>query len=639
MAQIFVKIGGSLLSTFLFISCLFGQANIQLHTDAPFQYRNSYQRFFPLRNTGPDTLSFSASQPFMDDFAYMGITPDTNKWYVPQTDLLTPVITKGMAINPPSRGVATFDGANRLGRPYNDAALTSGPADRLTSHFIDLSNFDASDQIKLSFFLQPKGQGEVPESNDSFFVFFRTPLPSPMDFQKVLAVGGGKSGGFQSYIISIDQPEYFHTQFQIIFESNGSLNGYLDHWHLDYVYMAPNRANNDTTFDDRSAISLLNSPLHPYTAIPVQHFNALGNIMKPFEVELGNLKNGSASVPITVKITDPIGGINFNSPFQQQTTVNFSAYGSKIEGFNAFANQNINQIAAIEFSVSIPSNHDQFVINNTFTETFGIDSVFAYDDGEADRSFGINRSLGFGVEYNLPKPDSLVAVWISFVPTVNFNPVSNQVTYMDDHAFRLVVYKNPHPDSLILQQLGGVKVRYGDKPDHFERYALSSPLPVPQTFWVGIQQVNSLPIGVGFDENYDNSSKTYWDSSGYWININLKGSLMIRPEMYNTASLPASLEDKILFQPGVSIYPNPVIQPQVTVHFKIEQTPIRYQATLMDINGQEILRINPQRVTSPKSTFHLPDNIKPGVYIWIHEMESHTGEKHIFSEKIFINQQ
>jgi hypothetical protein len=637
MTQKIVKIILPFLNLFLVSSLLPGQSVIQLHTDQPFSHRQKLSPPASPRNGGPDTLAFSAAAPFFDDFSYPGTMPDSNLWYTPEVILQTPIISKGLAIAPPTRGALTFDGANRLGLPYDETSLSSGTADRLISHYLDLSNLGPAAQIKLSFSLQAKGNGESPEANDSFFVYFRTPLPPPMDFQKVFAAGGGNASGFKSYVISVDQPEFFHAQFQIIFESMGSLNGYLDHWHLDYVYMGTNRADGDTSFQDRSPIALLNSPLSPYTAIPVQHFNNLGNIMQPFEVAIGNRENGTASVPLSVEISDPVGGSNLNTPFQQQTTVSFSGYGAQINGFNAFAQQNINKIAALELSASIPDNHDPYPANNTFTETFGIDSLFAYDDGEADRSFGINRALGFGVEYNMPQPDSLVAVWISFVPTVNFNPVSNKTTYMDDHPFRLVVYNRPHPDSLLLQQLGGIRVKYGDQPNHFERYVLSKPLPVPQTFWVGIQQTNPLPIGVGFDENYDSSNKTYWDSLGFWVNTNLKGSLMIRPEMYNTASLPASNNPPLDFQSRVNIFPNPISDRRVNIALEFEEPGFSYRARMVDIMGREILNISQNRVNHTELTFELPAGLQPGVYLWIHEIQTRQGSKYSLSEKIFIN--
>src|SRR5690606_15813475 len=73
------------------------------------------------------------------------------------------------------RGVATFDALNQYGLPY-DTTGTGKPllfADSLTSQYIDLSIYQPSDSIYLSFFYQPQGNGFYPEPPDSLNLYFK----------------------------------------------------------------------------------------------------------------------------------------------------------------------------------------------------------------------------------------------------------------------------------------------------------------------------------------------------------------------------------------------------------------------------------------------------------------------------------
>lgn len=78
-----------------------------------------------------------------------------------------------MPILPPTIGVATFDGLNQYGLPYNKSQITNyGVADHLTSKPLDLSGLGAADSVYLSFFYQPQGIGDWPNAKDSLQVEF-----------------------------------------------------------------------------------------------------------------------------------------------------------------------------------------------------------------------------------------------------------------------------------------------------------------------------------------------------------------------------------------------------------------------------------------------------------------------------------
>ncbi|MDX2246679.1 MAG: hypothetical protein SF052_07890 [Bacteroidia bacterium] len=585
------------------------------------------------RNGTPDTLSISPSNPFFDDFSHQDLYPDTSRWFFPASDLTTPVLTRNKAVNPPSRGVATFDGSNRSGEVYNPANIGSGVTDRLLSHYIDLEPWSVNSQVKLSFFLQPAGLGEKPENTDSFFVYFRTPLPPPNDFKKVFAAGGSPVKPFRQYLIPLDDPLYFHTGFQILFQTVGSQNGPLDLWHLDYVFLGINRTASDTLYNDRSPVSLSRSVLHPYSAIPFPHYADGPDRMQPFTLNLENLSGQTQNISVSATLTDPVG----NTPFTltQNQVVSFPPYAINPVSFGSFTDQTLTGISAYRLSVTVPASGDIHPENNELEEVFRIDSLFAFDDGEADASFGLNQALGYGMKFTLSHPDSLAAVWISFVPTVNYNAVTGKATYMKDKTFRLAVWKNDHPDSLLLQQIGGMKVNYGSSPNHFQRYALSAPLAVPETFWVGVQQTDTDPLGVGFDYNYDNDSYTYWDSLGHWVNTRLGGCLMIRAEMYNTTPLPTGL-DKPLSVPEVKIFPHPISGNEVIVNLKNIGAGTTYRAEVFDLQGKILQTFHAGITTTEQIRIPLRADIPGGMLIWKHYFRKPDGKTTVIAEKILI---
>ena len=630
-------------SSILFCVCYFillgetiGQVVFPSDEFWPQRYESSF-RPLPsfLRSSTPDTLSISASNPFFDDFAYPDQSPDSNRWFVPAALFDVPIITRHLAVEPPSRGAVSFDGNNRQGIPYNPGNVGNGTADRLFSHYLDLSGYDVSDQLLLSFFLQPQGRGEKPESADSFFVYFRTPNPPPNEFQKVFAIGGGPLREFEQYVIPINNPSFFHTGFQLLFESQGSQNGSLDEWHLDYVYLAPNRSLNDTTYQDQSPIAVLQSPMAPYTALPVQHYQALMNPMADVDISVHNLAGVGKTVTLEAELSDPVAQTPMTPPFSRQSSVSLPAMGNTEKSLNAFGKQSFDKLAALEMTVSISGGGDQNPDNNSFSERYPIDSVLAYDDGERDTGFGLNQALGFGTKVTLPQADSVAAVWISFQPSIHFNPVTGAVTFLQNQTFRLVIWNQPHPDSTIAVQLSGMKVNYGERPHEFVRYAFSSPVPVPQTFWVGVQQVDSKSLGVGYDLTYNNDDLTYYDSLGNWVNARFGGTLMIRPEMVNTFSVPASNEEQIGQSTRAQLFPNPLFGTQIQIEVDPVHLGEMYQFQILDLQGKMVWESLEARVLSSSQSFELGKKLVPGVYLVRHIFQG--GEREVQVEKLLVH--
>ncbi|MDH5398906.1 MAG: hypothetical protein OEX02_12210, partial [Cyclobacteriaceae bacterium] len=107
--------------------------------------------------------------PFWDDFSTSVNNPDPSKWEN-SDDVF---ISDGLGIKPPTLNVASFDGLDAAGKAYSQDPLSDGITDILTSRLIDLSNLFISDDVFFSFFYQIKGNGEIPNDNDSLRLEFK----------------------------------------------------------------------------------------------------------------------------------------------------------------------------------------------------------------------------------------------------------------------------------------------------------------------------------------------------------------------------------------------------------------------------------------------------------------------------------
>ena len=103
--------------------------------------------------------------PFVDDFSYNSSNVDNNLW-----EKSSVFVNRNYPINPPTIGVATFDGLNQFGlaRTFNQMD-PSAPSDTLMSKPIDLSSFNS---VYLMFYYQAKGLGDTPEFLDRLVLEF-----------------------------------------------------------------------------------------------------------------------------------------------------------------------------------------------------------------------------------------------------------------------------------------------------------------------------------------------------------------------------------------------------------------------------------------------------------------------------------
>ena len=201
--------------------------------------------------------------PFIDDFSQNYIFPDPALWQD-----INVYINSNFPDNPITYGVATFDGLDSTGTPYNFALPTSyGLADHLTSQPIDLSSI--VDSVFLSFYYQPQGNGNKPEAKDSLTLeFFRL---SDSSWVRMWGVKGAPNQPFEKVMIPADT-SFQNSAFQFRFKNWATLSGNVDHWNIDYVYLNDNRNHADTLLNDVSFITNHHSMLKELTAMPWSHY-------------------------------------------------------------------------------------------------------------------------------------------------------------------------------------------------------------------------------------------------------------------------------------------------------------------------------------------------------------------------------
>ena len=115
--------------------------------------------------------------PFFDDFSHSNLFPDSTKW----TDRNV-LVNDGFPLCPPNRNAATFDVLDANGCVYDYAISNAFVAEYLTSAQIRLDSImepepralTPADSVYLSFYYQPQGNGNAPETQDSLVLQFGT---------------------------------------------------------------------------------------------------------------------------------------------------------------------------------------------------------------------------------------------------------------------------------------------------------------------------------------------------------------------------------------------------------------------------------------------------------------------------------
>ena len=122
--------------------------------------------------------STAVKMPFIDDFSRNFVYPNSQLW----EDFFV-YVNDGCGIGAPTIGCATFDAYDQFGHIYENASTFPFIADYLTSQPLRLDSVftgaphkaTPADSVYLSFFFQPQGLGDKPETEDSLLLQFYNP--------------------------------------------------------------------------------------------------------------------------------------------------------------------------------------------------------------------------------------------------------------------------------------------------------------------------------------------------------------------------------------------------------------------------------------------------------------------------------
>ncbi|HLP13867.1 MAG TPA: T9SS type A sorting domain-containing protein [Flavobacteriales bacterium] len=491
-------------------------------------------------------------------------------------------------VNPPTLGVATFDGFDENGFPYDFTIPTSeGVGDVLTSKPINLGTHTPADSIYLSFFYQPEGYGESPEGEDSLILEVNYPALGSNTWAHVWSVPGTALQDFKQVLIPFTNPAWFTNGFRFRFKNRAVLSGSIDHWHLDYVYLNQFRSAVDTNRDDVAfryqALTLLKNN---YVSMPLTHY-----AMNP----AGNMRDSISVLQRNNNVGGRLVGFNWMYLYHEGVLIDSveNPATPSIPGLTNFKTNFDVGLAGIVYDTALidscaekwdiefvhQTTPDECRSNDTMRFSQVFSNYYAYDDGSAESAYGpIGANSQLAYKFTLAKPDQLYGIAIHFSPNVND---------VEGNTFFLTVWNDAGsggtPGSILYQETVVSSVIYENAHNKFHVYPFSTPLNVSGNIYIGWKQAGLDKLNVGFDMNNNTQSKIYYEVGTGWLNTSFKGSLMMRPVFNNCETDYVSVQEEVSPVNAVSIYPNPAND---VVNIKSAE-PVE-EVSLFDISGKYI---------------------------------------------------
>lgn len=545
------------------------------------------------------------SLPFFEDFTNYETYPNPLKW----KDALV-YINNTFPINPISRGVATFDGLNAYGVPYDSVnKYASIYADSLTAQPIDLSNYLPNDSIYLSFYYQPGGNGFEPDLNDSLMLFFK--LSNGL-WNKVWSKEGASSTDFKQVLIPITNPIYLTSNFQFRFINKVTMLTNDDHWNLDYIKINSSRSQSDTLINDLAFAKNPDFLLSDYTHMPYNQFQAAinSNWLSEHKVYLRNntLNTITNSFNYTAKELSTglvfAGFSNFTTSIPTNTTANLALL-TYTPTYTAAANQDKVVFEQTYYTAPIAN---QNTINDTVVTKQVFDNYLAYDDGSAEKSYYLNlfNTLPgkIAVEHQLYTKDTLRGIAIQFgrqIPT-------NANKYFSIAIMKTLAGINGAVKDSIIYKEDFFFPRFRDSINGFWMYTFSSPviLPVGSFYISTIQPAlsGSDSLYFGLDANRTLANHQYYNVLNSWQSSQIDGALMIRP-LLGKAIATASVATPQPSNFSISISPNPAHD-----YISIQSD---YNNTIMEIYAMHGTLLYTTTLEGSNSIIPIP-TFQPGMY-------------------------
>lgn len=569
--------------------------------------------------TAQDTLALPVGG-FRDNFMYDSNRPDSIMW--DQSTNSGVYVNRGWATAPINIGVCTFDGLMSNGFPYNPLASvnSSQQCDILTSRHFDLTNYDESDSLYLSFWWEAQGKGYAPNQVDSLIVQVNIPAwnTAGESWRTVWFMEGynpsGTDTSFHQALIKLDSASYFTDGFRFRFMNYASACGSNDHWHIDEVTFKPFGTINDTLINDVFFVYNPPSLLNDYHQMPGSHYNS-ASMSAGIRTYIRNNDTLARNVTYSYEVFQPgipaplytySGGADGNlQPFSTS-------------GYSTYAPHQSPPTTYQYTPFSVPDTGYYYVnhlLKKGTLPTSPVDTVtyyqrmynqYAYDDGSAEVGYGIfgaNALLAYRFDMPTTVSDTLKAVQMYFLPVLDMANIPLR-------EFKLTIWNHSTatngPGQIIYQQAGEHPQYVQDCPNRFATYTIDSGTVVLSgTFYVGWQQLASDRLYLGMDLENDQKDKIFYNTSGVWYTSIYSGSLMMRPVFGNLYTTGVA-ENNLL--PSLTVYPNPATD---VVTIGGLETGTQYAATVVDISGRTVIS---ESVNAGQNTLDV-SFLSPGLYV------------------------
>ena len=508
-----------------------------------------------LSETSPEARQAATTIPFWDDFS-KGI--QESKWIAKGSSYTETIGNKA-----PSLGMALFNGVDELGRAYSLQEKDQGESDYLTSVPLDLSGISAAQKTSfyLSFYWQAGGKAEVPDSNDRLTLQILTPAGI------WLSVWEKKGGGtldrtrFVQETIAI-LPEWQHANFQFRFFSNGRQSGPFDSWLLDYVYLNTRRSATDLSYPDRALTLPTTVRLGDYGAYPWEllrkHQKGKWSTVRS---EFQNLENRFKAMEYSVTVRDSIGTnllpINSTTPInpvpnalERRSIVSRTFPEIPVPSkpgdvyFETSLITGDGLLTSINGTDTTRFTQVDFRANDRVRTKFPLRDYFAYNQGVADYTAGINQRSGqLAVAYVTPEPVFLTGISIDFNNARQVDQVLDLVIWSDLDKKPLYT-----EEVIIPAKTDGQEIQY---------FSLKETVSVSDTFYVGFTQFTNDFLQVGLEKSQNFGDRIYYNVGGGWVqNKEVTGALLIHPHV----SLSGKSGGNLVPENTLRVYPNPAIE-------------------------------------------------------------------------------
>lgn len=466
----------------------------------------------------------------------------------------------GWGKNPPTVGVVSFDGADEVGYPYDWSINNEGFADTLESCPINL-DYEADDGIGLSFYYQPKGNAFFPPSpGDSLRVEFYAPEVDQW-FWAWSTADLSNTEDFSFAYIPITQARYLKDGFKFRFRNFASLQGALDTWNVDYIWLDQNFTNQNPTNNDVAFQRQEFTFLEDYIQMPRDHFaeNPAEFMRETIEVQLRNLNDGPRTLEgnkFRVIGDDVFEKSNPNSPsIAAQSSLDY-IHGVAIEP-DPFVFDPSDSDTELNFDIEIihgVSDYQPTSSNDTMRFRQSFFAEYAYDDGQAEAGYSIPENGGqAAMRFTSYKTDSIFAVKIYTMPLA-FD--------LESSVFNIRVWEDTGegPGAIIAEESKQITYGFEDFQEVIV-YTFEEPILISAgSFFVGYGQTNQFEgVKVGLDLNRDFNSDNLWRNEGNgWLPSGIAGTLMMRPMFTSNGwdDIIAST-DNLDISSSIKIYPNP----------------------------------------------------------------------------------